>query len=199
MQSVYERYTIDRERAETAEQVAVQNGRDVARLGVDVAAAQASIQMQVEQMAAIVPLVDPSHEFPFHGGRTVTMAGGWGNLLGELLAHGDDIARATVKPFTIPSGDLEIILRYTAPLLSGWLAPAAQGTDESWDLRFPFGLIRFTVTLGTFHHGTDVPPRPAHHAIEVADTAEWLLIFPYGRRPPPDAVVAHLAEQFQPL
>jgi uncharacterized protein (TIGR03083 family) len=199
VQSVYERYTINTQRSETPDLLVDQNAQDVARLGVDVDAAVASIHAQLDQLSTVVPMVDPSQEFRFHGGMKVTLAAGWGNLLGELLAHGDDIAVATGKPFTIGSPDLEIIPRYTAPLLGGWLSPASQGVDESWDLVFPFGLIRFTVTGGAFIHGTHVDPRPTHHTIEIDDTAEWLLTCPYRRRPPADEASAHLVDQFVTL
>lgn len=199
VQSVYERYTLTGERAPTPAAVAEQNARDVERLGVDVAAAQRSIRAQVEQMAAIVPLVEPTAEFPFHGGTKVTLAAGWGNLPGELLAHGDDIARATSRAFTIPSDDLEITLRYTAPVLGAWLAPAADEADESWDVRFPFGTIRFAVVAGRLDTDPDAAPRPRHHLVDAEDAAEWLLAVPYRRRAEVDPVLARLRDCFVPL
>ena len=199
VQSVYERYTINSQRSGSASSVAEQNAREVAQLGVDVEAAAASIQAQVELLALTVPTVDAAQEFPFHGGLTVTLAGGWGNLLGELLAHGDDIATATGRPFQIPSADLEIVPRYTTHLLAAWLSPGAAHVDESWDLEYPFGLTRFTIADGVFHSGTDVDPRPVHHTIEIDDAAEWLLTCPYRRRTPVDEIAAHLVDQFVAL
>ncbi len=201
LRSVYERYTIDRRRAPTAGEVSVQNAEDVERLGVDLRAAAESIEAQLAQLAAVVPHVDPTAEFPFHGGRTVTMAGGWGNLLCELLVHGDDIAAATGKPFTLPSADLEIALRYTSPLLDGWLVPSARDLDESWDLAFPFGMIRFSIGDGRFCSGAaaDVPRRSTCHRLELDDASAWLLRVPYRRRPPADAVEAHLLAQLLPV
>lgn len=196
VRSVYERYTINPVRSPSPSLVAEQNAAEVARIGVDVGAAVASIAEQVDRMSAVPAAVAPTQEFPFHGGMTITIAGGWGNLLGELLAHGDDIGRATGKPFRIPSADLEIVLRFTTPVLGGWLSPHAATADESWDLRFPFGLIRFTFAGGTLHQGTDVEPRPTHHAIDVPDAAEWLLTTPYRRREPADDLTARLTSMF---
>jgi hypothetical protein len=127
------------------------------------------------------------------------MAGAWGNLLGELHAHGDDIARATGQNFTLPSADLEILWRFTAPLLTGWLADNADGADESWDLRFDFGTIRLTIINGALHHGTEHDPRPDHHRIVIDDTAAWTLAVPYQRRPITDPEHELLARRFRPL
>jgi uncharacterized protein (TIGR03083 family) len=199
VQSVYERYTIDTRRSASPALVAEQNAEDVARLGVDRDAAIASIRAQAELMALTPSMIEPTQQLSFHGGSTITLAGAWGNLLGELLAHGDDISAATGEQFRIPSADLEILPRYTAPVLGGWLSPATAEVDESWDLRYPFGTIRFTITGGTFHHGTDVEPRPIHHTIEIDDTAEWLLTTPYRRRAPADDHAARLVEMFVAL
>ena len=199
VRSVYERYTINRQRSASPALVAEQNAEDIARLGTDVDAALASIRAQVELMALAPTAIAPDEPLEFHGGMTTTLAGGWGNLLGELLAHGDDIGSATGTPFRIPSVDLEILPRFTAPLLGGWLSPAAAAVDESWDLEYPFGTIRFTIADGGFHHGLDVEPRSIHHTIEIADTAEWLLTTPYRRRQPTDEQTAHLVDMFVPI
>lgn len=200
--SVYERYTIDPRRAASPQDVSVQNTEnteDIERRGVDIAASCASIEEQVARMGAIVEHVAPTQTFPFHAGVETTIAGGWGNLLGELLAHGDDIARATGWDFAVPSPDLEILWRYTAPLLDGWLTPDAEQVDESWDLRFPFGTIQLAIDHGTLHHGDDIDPRPEHREIVVDDVAEWTLAFPYRRRPLPAGEPSLLASRFQSL
>jgi hypothetical protein len=85
------------------------------------------------------------------------------------------------------------------PLLAGYLSADAASTDESWELRFPFGPVRITVSEGAFHLGDDVDLRPTSHSVEIPDASTWLLEFPYGRRPPADEATARLARQFVAL
>lgn len=199
VQSVYERYTVDLRRAASPSEVGVQNAEDIGRIGVDVDRSTRSIETQVEHLAAVLAHIAPNQPFPFHAGVETTLAGGWGNLIGELLAHGDDIARATGSEFGVPGDDLEIVWRFTAPLLTGWLRDESTGLDESWDLRFSFGTIRLTITGGSLHHDYDCPPRPDHHEITIADAAEWTLAFPYQRRTFADPEPALLATRLHPL
>src|SRR4051812_42096044 len=65
VQSVYLRYTSDLRRADTPGAVAVQNAEDIRRLGVDVAAATASIAEQLAVLGTVVPHVAPDQLFPF--------------------------------------------------------------------------------------------------------------------------------------
>lgn len=199
VQSVYERYTVDLRRAATPSEVGVQNAEDISRIGVDVDRSTKSIEAQIEHLAAVLDHIAPNQTFPFHAGVETTIAGGWGNLIGELLAHGDDIARATGTEFGVPGDDLEIVWRFTAPLLTGWLQATSARLDESWDLHFPFGAIRLTLTGGLLHDGDDRQPRPDHHEIDIADAAEWTLTFPYQRRTFADTEPALLASRFRPL
>ena len=102
-------------------------------------------------MLRMGPLCHRSFGCGRHEGRPG--AGGWGNLLGELLAHGDDIARATGSPFAIPSADLEILWRFTAPLLQGWIRPETAPLNEEWRLRFPFGDVDAVLDRGVLRVG----------------------------------------------
>jgi hypothetical protein len=196
VQSVYLRYTTDLRRAETPGGVAALNAEDIARLGVDVAAAAATIADQVALLAGLVPHIEADRTFPFHAGRQTTLAGGWGNLLGELLAHGDDIARATGTVFAIPSADTEVLWRFAAPLLEGWLRPEAVEVDDTWLLRFPFGPIGVRFDHGRMSWGAEVESPDV--VVDIDDAAEWALRFPYRRRDP-DPVTARLLDRFYPL
>ena len=195
VQSVYLRYTQVGRRSTTPAAVAQQNAEELARLGTDLSAATASILEQLPVMEPRVALVAPDATFPFHAGQRATLAAGWGNLLGELLAHGDDIARATGTGFTIPGPDLEILWRWTAPMLQGWLRPEAKGTRESWRLAFPFGRIDVSLHQGQLHWDTDLTAAP-DHVVEVDDTVELTLAFPYRRRAITDPGLALLAGLF---
>ena len=194
--SVFERYTTDLRRAASPAGVGVQNAEDIERLGVDIAASAAAIEGQLDFLKLVAPDIDPQRRFPFHSGQQTTMSGGWGNLIGELLAHGDDIARATGKEFRIPSADTEILWRFAAPLLQGWLRTTT--AHDSWLLRFPFGPIGVTFDGPTLHWG-DAAVATADHEVTVADAADFALVFPYRRRPAPDATTAKLMERFEQL
>lgn len=200
LRTVYERYTVDRRRAATPADVAAFNQQDVGRTDVDMAGAADSMEAQVAVLAEVVDGVPPELEFPFHGGQTITMAGGWGNLLGELLAHGDDIAAATGRSFGIPGADLEVAWRYTFPVLAGWLRTERTGVDEVWDLRFPFGSVRLGISPdGLLHENeptADPPPGAVHRIIEADDPADLMLQVPYRRRAILDPAVALLASRF---
>ena len=198
VQSVYLRYTQVGRRSPSPRGVAEQNAEELAPLGKDRAAATASILDQLPTMQPLVALVAPDATFPFQAGQRATLAAGWGNLLGELLAHGDDIARATGTDFAIPGPDLEILWRWTAPMLQGWLRPAAKGTRESWRLAFPFGPIDVLLDQGQLRWGADLTA-PADHVVEVDDTVELTLSFPYRRRVITDPGLALLAARFYDL
>lgn len=196
LRAVYLRYTSDGRRAASPVEVAVQNAADeLALRPADVAAAVETMQQQVEALRNIVPHVPPDRTFPFHAGQEITMAGGWGNLIGELLAHGDDIARATGTTFEIPSPDTEILWRFAAPVLRGWVRPEAAGFTDTWELRFPFGPIQLHFDAGQLTWNAS-PAQPPDHVIEIPDAAAFALVFPYRRRPPVDAATRALTERF---
>jgi uncharacterized protein (TIGR03083 family) len=195
VQSVFLRYTTDLRRARTPAEVAIQNAEDITRLGIDVAAAVQAMTGQLTVMEAVIPHVRPDQRFPFHAGQDITMAGGWGNLTGELLAHGDDIARATGVPFAIPSADTEVLWRFAAPALQGWLRPEAAELNDTWLLRFPFGPIGVAFDHGRLRWGDDAVAHP-DYTIDISDAARFALAFPYRRRPAPSPDVARLARRF---
>ena len=195
VESVFLRYTVAKERGASPEAVGTLNRSDVEELGVDVARSVATINEQLALLDAVTPAIPPDRTFPFHAGVEITMAGGWGNLLGELLAHGDDVARATGRTFTIPSADTEILWRFTAPVLTGWLRPEASSASDRWRLRFPFGDIDVVFAAGAVHWDAPGAGEP-DHVIEVDDAAELALRFPYRRRPIEDAELATFADRF---
>jgi hypothetical protein len=195
VESVYLRYSRDPRRADTPQGVAVQNADDLERMPVDVERSAATMLDQLAFLDGVVPAVDPATEFPFHARRTTTMAGGMGNLIGELLAHGDDIARATGRSFTIPSAHTEVLWRYTAPLLDGWLRPETVGVADTWRVHFPFGPIDAAFDGGRLHWAVESIATPDHE-ITAADAAEFALAFPYRRRVIADPQLALLASRF---
>jgi uncharacterized protein (TIGR03083 family) len=67
---------------------------------------------------------DPPPSFRFHGGEEVRADTGLGILLGELVVHGWDIARATGRPWPIDPADAELVVEGVEPILPGWVDPA---------------------------------------------------------------------------
>jgi hypothetical protein len=196
VRAVVLRYTTDLRRAEGPAAVGAQNAADLERLGSDVDEAAAAIEEESERLAVGVELFAPEDPLPFHAGQTITLAGGWGNLLGELLAHGDDLARATGRSFAVPSEDLEVLWRFTTPVLQGWLRPDAP--EGTWRLRFGFGDLDAELLGGQLRWGPELLAEPAA-IIDVPDAAALALAFPYGRRPLGDPDLARLAGCFLPL
>lgn len=135
--SVWRRYTTDRARAGDAAALATQNAEGVAAMGTDVDARLLDMSLQLELLGPVVEHVPPATTFPFHAGQVITMAGGWGNALSELLVHGDDIARAAGVAWTVDGADLEPFWRYTMRVagsaVAGWEVASAR-----WDVDLGF-------------------------------------------------------------
>jgi hypothetical protein len=204
VESVYLRYAGDRRRADSPQGVAVQNAEDLTRLGDDVGRSVAAMRDTIALLEGLVPSLDPEQQVPFHAGRMTTIAGGLGNLLGELLAHGHDIGTTVGRPFAIPSEDTEILWRYTAPLLAGWLRPEATAFTDRWRFRFPFGDLdatfgEATVAWGPSDAATGGAGAGPDHAIDVEDGATFALTFPYRRIPMSDPALALFAARFYDL
>jgi uncharacterized protein (TIGR03083 family) len=71
--------------------------------------------------------------FRFHGGEPVAADVALGILVGELVVHGWDIARAVARPWPIEPGDVELILDGVEPILPGWV-----DRDRAGDLTATF-------------------------------------------------------------
>jgi len=59
----------------------------------------------------------------FHAGATATVISSTAVILGELLIHGQDIARATSHDWRIDELDAALIISGTRPLMDHWLDP----------------------------------------------------------------------------
>lgn len=198
--AVYRRYTLDRRRAATPREVDAQNEADL-HDGVagDLDARLSDMRAQLVSLAPAIDRVDPHQAFPFHGGRTITLAGGWGNLLGELLAHGDDIARATGAAWQIDAADLEVLWRCTTPVLGGWLSDAGRAATDTWriDLGFASGPVMFRFRGGDLAIDDVAADAPA---LDLRlDPIAGTLAVPYGRRPLEGAAMQQFAARFVAL
>lgn len=198
--SVFRRYTVNPERAVDAADVARQNAADIDEMDESVGTMLDDITAHVALMEAAIAMVEPAHEFPFHAGQPITLAGGWGNAIGELLAHGDDISRATGEPWTVDGADLEPLWRFSTKVLPGWLTPEGQAVTETWELRFGFasGPVRLRFDHGAVLVDAEVPGGEPDHVIEGEATATTLAV-PYQRRPADDPAVARFASYLLPF
>jgi hypothetical protein len=198
--SLYRRLTVDPRRAPDYDALIRQNAEDVAAIGTDLGAVADEIEQRLAAAGGLVDALSPEQEFEFHLGQKVTLASGMGVLVGELLAHGDDIARATGARWEPSGDDLEILWRVTMPVLAGWLRPASRELDEAWELRFSWKSGPVLLHLHEGQVAIDEPlARPPDHVVDIDDTVEFTLAFPYGRRPVADPAVARLASLFDPV
>jgi uncharacterized protein (TIGR03083 family) len=94
----------------------------------------AALAAQVRAYGAAPP------SFTFHGGEQVAADVALGILLGELVVHGWDVARATGRPWPIDGGDVELILQGVEPILPGWVdRDAARGLTATFEVRLRGG------------------------------------------------------------
>jgi uncharacterized protein (TIGR03083 family) len=81
--------------------------------------------------------------FTFHGGQPVAADVALGILLGELVVHGWDIARAVGRPWPIDPADVELILDGVEPILPGWVDPERAGDlTAAYEVRLRGGSTR---------------------------------------------------------
>lgn len=192
--SVWRRYTTDRARAGDAAALATQNAEGVAAMGTDVDALLLDMSLQLELLGPVVEHVPPATTFPFHAGQVITMAGGWGNALSELLVHGDDIARAAGVAWTVDGADLEPFWRYTMRVAGGWLSPAGEVASARWDvdLGFASGPVRLAFDAGRVSVDP-VDAGPPDHVL-TGDAALVTLTVPWRRRPADDPAAQQLLD-----
>jgi uncharacterized protein (TIGR03083 family) len=114
--------------------------------------------------------------FRFHGGEPVAADVALGILLGELVVHGWDIARAVAHPWPIDPGDVELILDGVEPILPGWVDRDRAGDlTATFDIRLRGGTTRrWSFTNGRL----DTKPTPSRPDVTIsADPVALLLVF----------------------
>lgn len=158
-----------------SEQVAALASRDITELSTRLRSAIAELVEVLDGFGEAQPT------FTFHGGEQVGADVSLGILLGELVVHGSDIARALNHPWPIDPGHVELIQQGLTPVLPGWLDTNRTGSHTgAYEVRLRGqGTHRFS-----FHDGrlTMNPPaawRP--DAVISADPATFLLLV-YKRR-----------------
>jgi uncharacterized protein (TIGR03083 family) len=193
--SVLRRYTTDQRRASTVAGLAARNAEDLAEIPFDTRQIADEAREQLALIGSVAPGIDPATRFQFHAGAEVTASGAWANLIGEFLIHGDDIARATGRSFTVPDADLEGVWRALFPVTGSWLRPEARTIDERYDLGFSFGTVRVHLANGEVIVDDD---RDADYVIRCGSAVESTLAF-YRRRLITDPSFALLVSRFHDI
>lgn len=101
-----------------------QNQTDVDAIG-DRSTAELIEDLETEQQHLLALQLDPDATYPFHFDQRIDGLGGWGNLIGELLVHGYDVARAGGRPWTIEPRDAVLVLNGVFQVAPGALNRAA--------------------------------------------------------------------------
>lgn len=79
--------------------------------------------------------LDLHERFPFHGGQEMDGAAALGNLIGEFLLHGWDVARARKKIWKIGSRNAALALNVGMQVAPAYVAPGAP--DLKVEIRTP--------------------------------------------------------------
>jgi uncharacterized protein (TIGR03083 family) len=120
--------------------------------------------------------------FRFHGGGRVRADIALGILLGELVVHGRDAARALRRPWPIDPGHAALVIEGLSPVLPGWVRPErVRGLTAGFEIR----LRGRDSHVWAFRDGRlQVNPRnPGRIDVRVsADPAAFLLVC-YRREP----------------
>jgi uncharacterized protein (TIGR03083 family) len=148
-------------------------GLDLAELAARLRRDLAALAAQVRAYGAAPP------SFRFHGGEPIAADVALGTLLGELVVHGWDIARAAGRRWPIDPGDVELILDGVEPILPGWVDPDRAGhLTATFEVRLRGGSTRrWSFRNGRLKVGAGDRP----DVTISADPVALLLVF-YGRQ-----------------
>jgi uncharacterized protein (TIGR03083 family) len=118
-------------------QIKALGGLDMAELAARLRRDLAALAAQVRAYGTAPP------SFSFHGGEPVAADLALGVLVGELVVHGWDIARAVARPWPIEPGDVELTLDGVEPILPGWVDRDRAGSlTATFELRLRGGSTR---------------------------------------------------------
>ena len=144
----------------------------VARVQQDLAALRAQIEGYGDQMPA----------YRFHGGEQIQADIALGILLGELVVHGHDVARALGRPWPIDPGHAALIVEGLNPVLPGWVRPdRAGGLSAGFEVRLRGQASHvWAFRDGRLHVN---PPRPGQIDVHISGDPAALLLYIYAREP----------------
>ncbi|MEZ0577131.1 maleylpyruvate isomerase family mycothiol-dependent enzyme [Nocardioides sp. MH1] len=148
----------------TPAEVNEQNAAELAAL-VDVGMDDlvAELRKELETLTAIYREVDLDASYRFHFRTEIDGYGGLGNMIGELLVHGYDIARGAGRPWPIDDRDAQLVLNGILQVADGVLDPlATAGLDLSvlWRIGEARAMLHLEHGRGGFIDPADGPARP---------------------------------------
>jgi len=136
----------------------------------------AAVCTQIQGYGSQVP------SFRFHGGERVRADVALGILLGELVVHGHDAARALRRPWPIDPSHAALIVEAINPILPGWVRQdRVQGFTAGFEIRLRGQTTHLWVFRGGRLHVN--PPEPDRGRIDVhvsGDPAALVLLL-YAR------------------
>jgi uncharacterized protein (TIGR03083 family) len=148
----------------------------------DITALVGRLRAAIDEFARLLDeFGDDQPSYRFHGGQRVRADVAAGILLGELVVHGHDIARALHAPWPIKPNHVELIQQGLTPILPGWLDPdRAANHTATYEVQLRGqGTHRFA-----FHNGalTMNPPGPWHPDVAISAEPATFLLIVYKRR-----------------
>jgi uncharacterized protein (TIGR03083 family) len=153
------------------EQVDEQGTADTAELAARLRTILADLAAQMIGYGGEIP------SFRFHGGEPIRADVGLGILLGDLLVHGHDVAKAVGRPWPIEPDDAALVVEGVNPILPGWVRPdRVQGFSAGFEIRLR-GQSRHVWSFrdGRLHVNPSEPARIDAHVS--ADAAALMLVF----------------------
>jgi uncharacterized protein (TIGR03083 family) len=162
--------------------LAALNAREVAGLSKTSTAAMADrLRASLVELADLINgFGEQQPEYRFHGGQTIPADVALGILLGELVVHGRDIARALHREWPINPAYAELIMLGISPILPGWLDPGrARGHTGRYEVRLRGqGTHRFDFDRGRLRMN---PPGPFRPDVVISAQPEAFLLVVYKR------------------
>ncbi len=134
----------------------------------------AALRAQVDRCGGEVPT------FWFHGEQLVGADAALGILLGELVVHGHDVARALGRPWPVEPAHAALIVEGLNHILPGLVRPdRVEGLTASFQLRLRGQASHIWEFLdGRLHVN---PPRPGRIDVHISGDPAALLLSMYGR------------------
>lgn len=124
--------------SEHGSDVVEQNATELAELEmISVAEVLDQVWQELADIEKKLPRTIDLHEtLPFHGGVKIDAAGALGNLIGEFLVHGRDVALARGKHWKIGSRNAALALTVGLQAAPAYVSPDAPG-DLKLEIRTP--------------------------------------------------------------
>ncbi|OLT45364.1 hypothetical protein BJF85_19105 [Saccharomonospora sp. CUA-673] len=162
-----------------ADQVAALPTRDLRELA-------GILQAGLEDFLATIEALGPDAQMMFDGDQRIRVDRALGTLIGELLVHGHDIARARGRRWRIDREHVPMVLTGMHQIMPGWVDPAgASGHTATYHVR----LRRGPMQIYRFRDGALTIGSSGRPDVRIsADPATWLLLV-YGRASPTRAAL----------